>query len=104
MYSYLLGMSLTLSPQLVNLLRELAGGKDAEAFIIDLIAERLDPPHRVKLYLSLHEHYLKSAEEFYSKGDLVQAGEQYWGAVTALLNAMAESRGWEYYSHRDYDI
>ncbi|ABW01142.1 PaREP1 family protein [Caldivirga maquilingensis] len=97
-------MSLVLSPQLVNLLRELAGGRDVEAFIIDLIAERLDPPHRVKLYLSLHEDYLKSAEELYAKGDLTQAGEKYWGAVTALLNAIAESRSWEHYSHRDYDI
>ncbi len=34
----------------------------------------------------------------------MQAGEKYWGAVTALLNAIAELRGWEHYSHRDYAV
>ncbi len=24
--------------------------------------------------------------------------------MAALLNAIAESRGWEHYSHRDYDV
>ncbi|MGC8543797.1 MAG: PaREP1 family protein, partial [Vulcanisaeta sp.] len=33
-----------------------------------------------------------------------QAGEKLWGAVTALLNAIAEVRGWEHYSHRDYAV
>ena len=96
-------MSITLSPTISKLLRELAGDRDVEAFIIDLIAERLDPQRRVEIYLKLGEDYLRSAEEFYGKGDLAQAGEKYWGAVTALLNAIAEQRGWEHYSHRDYD-
>lgn len=39
------------------------------------------------------EKYLLDAEELYAKGDLVQAGEKYWGAVTALLSAIAERRG-----------
>ena len=34
----------------------------------------------------------------------MQAGEKYWGAVTALLNALAEKRGWPHYSHRDYAV
>ena len=34
----------------------------------------------------------------------MQAGEKYWGAVAALLNAIGELRGWEHYSHRDYDV
>ena len=97
-------MTLTLSPTIAELLRELAGGRDVEAFIVDLIAERLDPPRRVEVYLKLSEDYLRSAEEFYGKGDLAQASEKYWGAVTALLNAIAELRGWEHYSHRDYDV
>ncbi|MEM1568320.1 MAG: PaREP1 family protein [Thermofilaceae archaeon] len=46
--------------------------------------------------------YLAEAEELYSKGDLPQAGEKYWGAVTALLNAIAETCGVPHYSHRDY--
>jgi hypothetical protein len=35
---------------------------------------------------------------------LAQAGEKYWGAVAALLNAVAEKRGWEHYSRRDYAV
>ena len=97
-------MALTLSPTIAELLRELAGGRDVELFIVDLIAEKLDPPRRVEVYLRLSEDYLRSAEEFYGKGDLAQASEKYWGAVAALLNAIGELRGWEHYSHRDYDI
>ena len=97
-------MSITLSPTISKLLRELAGDRDVEEFIIDLIAGRLDPQRRVEVYLRLSEDYLRAAEELYGKGDLPQASEKYWGAVTALLNAIAEQRGWEHYSHRDYDV
>ena len=97
-------MALTLSPTIAELLRELAGGRDVELFIIDLIAERLDPPRRVEVYLKLSEDHLRSAEELYGKGDLAQAGEKYWGSVTALLNAIGELRGWDHFSHRDYDV
>ncbi len=88
----------------MRVLRELAGDRDIEAFIADLVAERLDPKRRVEVYLELHNAYLREAEGLYARGDLVQAGEKYWGAVTALLNAIAELRGWEHYSHRDYAV
>jgi PaREP1/PaREP8 domain containing family protein len=52
--------------------------------------------------MRLHERYLREAEKLYASGDLAQAGEKYWGAVTALINAIAERRGWSHYSHRDY--
>ena len=52
--------------------------------------------------MKLHERYLRDAEELYAEGDLIQAGEKYWGAVTALLNAIGEKRGWSHYTHRDY--
>ncbi|GAB6944591.1 PaREP1 family protein [Vulcanisaeta sp. JCM 14467] len=94
-------MSITPSPTISKLLRELAGDRDVEMFIIDLIAGRLDPPCKIELYLRLHEEYLKSAEELYAKGDLAQAGEKYWGAVTALLNIIGERLGMPHYSHRD---
>ena len=73
-----------------------------EEFLLELLAERLDPPQRVEIYLKLHERYLQEAEQLYAKGDLPQAGEKYWGAVTVLLNAIAERRGLPHYSHRDY--
>jgi hypothetical protein len=46
-------------------------------------------------WMRLHERYLREAEELYASGDLAQAGEKYWGAVTALINAIAERRGLE---------
>lgn len=77
-------------------------GKSVEEVILDSIAKDLDPNVRIEVYVKLHEKYLKEAEELYSKGDLAQAGEKYWGAVTALLNAVGEERGWGHYTHRDY--
>ena len=97
-------MAITLSPTISELLRRLAGSRDVEAFIVDLIADKLDPPLRVEAYLRLHEKYLNDAEELYNKGDLPQSGEKYWGAVAALLNAIAEKRGLPHYSHGDYAV
>ncbi|RFA98302.1 PaREP1 family protein [Pyrobaculum aerophilum] len=97
-------MSLVLSPPVAELLRKAAGGRDVEEFLLELVASRLDPSERVNIYLALHEKYLREAEELYEKGDLAQAGEKYWGAVTALLNAIAEKRGMPHYSHRDYAV
>jgi len=62
------------------------------------------PREGVNTYLGLHERLLKEAGEEYARGDLVQAGEKLWGAVASLLNAIAEVRGWEHHSHRDYYI
>lgn len=83
---------MVLSPTITEFLRKLAGDRDVEEFIAELIAERLDPPRRIELYLKLHGDYLRAAEELYAKGDLAQASEKYWGAVTALLNVIAEMR------------
>ncbi len=97
-------MALQLTPKTLELLKKAAAGRDVEEFILGLLTERLDPPQRVEAYLALHEKYLREAEELYARGDLAQAGEKYWGAVAALLNAIAEKRGWEHYSHRDYNV
>ena len=97
-------MSLVLSPPVAEALRKAAGGRDVEEFLLELLAEKLDPLQRVEIYLKLHEKYLAEAESLCEKGDLAQAGEKYWGAVTALLNAIAEQRGLPHYSHRDYAV
>jgi len=97
-------VALQLTPKTLELLKKAAAGRDVEEFILGLLTERLDPPQRVEAYLALHEKYLREAEELYARGDLAQAGEKYWGAVAALLNAIAEKRGWEHYSHRDYNV
>jgi len=93
-----------LSPKTIEILKRLAKDKDIEEFIIEKVSKDLDPPERIELYINLHEKYLKEAEDFYKKGDLVQAGEKFWGALTALLNAIAEKRGLPHYSHRDYAV
>ncbi|MHA1595420.1 MAG: PaREP1 family protein [Candidatus Baldrarchaeia archaeon] len=77
-------------------------GKSIEEIIVESVIEDLDPRTRIEVYLKLHEKFLREAEDFYAKGDLVQAGEKYWGAATALINAIGEKRGWKHYSHRDY--
>ncbi|MFZ8858446.1 MAG: PaREP1 family protein [Candidatus Caldarchaeales archaeon] len=77
-------------------------GKTVDGLILEYVAKDVDPGVRIEVYMKLHERYLREAEELYASGDLTQAGEKYWGAVTALINAIAERRGWSYYSHRDY--
>ncbi len=79
-------------------------GKDPATIVIEGILKSLDPMSRVEIYMRLYERYLRDAEELIAKGDLVQAGEKYWGAVTAILNAIGEIRGWDHYTHRDYNI
>jgi len=68
-------------------------GMDPELFLADLIAQKLDPREKVSVYLKLHEALLREAEEGYTRGDLVQAGEKLWGSVVSLLNAIAEVEG-----------
>jgi uncharacterized protein (UPF0332 family) len=79
-------------------------GISPELFLADLLAQVSDPKERVGVYLRLYEELLRESEEEYAKGDLVQASEKLWGSVVSLLNAIAETRGWEHHSHRDYDI
>ncbi|AAL64753.1 paREP8 [Pyrobaculum aerophilum str. IM2] len=95
---------MAISPYVLEVLRKAAGGRDLDEFLLELVADKLDPRDRVEAYLALHEKYLREAEELYARGDLPQAGEKYWGAVTALLNAIAEKRGMPHYSHRDYSL
>ncbi|MHA1590296.1 MAG: PaREP1 family protein [Candidatus Njordarchaeales archaeon] len=70
--------------------------------IIDSVISLIDPDKRVEIYIRLHEKYLEEANSFAKKGDLVQACEKYWEAVTALLNAIGEIKKLPHYSHRDY--
>jgi len=70
--------------------------------IIDSVISLIDPDKRVEIYIRLHEKYLEEANSFAKKGDLVQACEKYWEAVTALLNAIGEIKKLPHYSRRDY--
>ncbi len=97
-------MLLELPREVVEILKRLAlkKGKPIEELILDAVARELDPRLRIEVYLKLFEKYLADAEELYRKGDLAQAGEKYWGAVTALLSAIAEKRGLPHYTHPDF--
>ena len=88
----------------MELINEIARrkGLDPELYLADLVSRDLDPRGRVDLYLRIHEELLSEADRENAVNNLVQASEKYWGAVTALLNAIAELRGWEHHSHRDY--
>jgi len=79
-----------------------ARGKSLAEVLLEKLA--IDPAAKAEAYLELHEKYLAEAEELYARGDLLQAGEKYWGAVAALLNAVGEALGLEHYSGRDYQL
>ena len=76
-------------------------GKSIEEIIIESILDDVEPAQKVKIYLELHEKYLKEAEKLHRSGDLAQSGEKYWGALTALINAIGELKGLPHTSHRD---
>ncbi len=44
--------------------------------------------------------FLDHAEDELRKGDLLQASEKAWGAVSHSVNAIARQRGWPLGSHR----
>lgn len=77
-------------------------GKTVEEVILDSVYPSLDPEDREKIYLKLHENYLREVGKLYEMGDLPQSGEKRWKAVTALLNVIAERRGWRHRSHTEY--
>ena len=96
-------VSIEVSKEVYELLTEIAKskGKSVEEVIVESVAKNLDPEARIEVYIKLHEKYLKEAEELYGKGDLAQAGEKYWGSLTALLNAVGEREELPHYTHRD---
>lgn len=77
-------------------------GRELIDYVIEKIINDLDLHDRIEIYEKLHEKYLREGNEFYKKGDLIQAGEKYWGALTALLNIIGEIKKLPHYSHRDY--
>jgi uncharacterized protein (UPF0332 family) len=61
--------------------------------------EPLDPETKAEIHLKLSEKYLRDAEEFLTKKDLVQASEKAWGAATQIVKALAAKEGKELRSH-----
>lgn len=44
--------------------------------------------------------FLDQAEDEFRKGDLLQASEKAWGAVSHYVNSVARQRGWPLGSHK----
>jgi hypothetical protein len=61
--------------------------------------EPLDPETKAEIHLKLSEKYIKDAEEFLTKKDLVQASEKAWGAAAQIVKALATKEGKELRSH-----
>ena len=77
-------------------------GIPLEQLLIEKLASGVDPGEKAHAYLELHERYIEEARALAERGELAQASEKLWGAVTALLNALGELKGLPHYSHRDY--
>jgi uncharacterized protein (UPF0332 family) len=78
-------------------------GVSEEELIIEALSkflnEPLDPETKAEIHLKLSEKYLRDAEEFLTKKDLVQASEKAWGAATQIVKALAAKEGKELRSH-----
>ena len=77
-------------------------GIPVEQLLVEKLASSADLDERARAYLELHEKFLGEADSLAERGEPTQAGEKLWGAVTALLDAIAELKGLPHYSHRDY--
>ena len=51
-------------------------------------------------HISISNQFLEQSEDEFRKGDLLQASEKAWGAVSHYVNAIARQRGWPLGSHR----
>ncbi len=54
---------------------------------------------QVATYREASHQLLAQAETELLAGDLRQASEKLWGAAAQTINALAQHRGWDHYSH-----
>ncbi len=50
-------------------------------------------------HLSISNQFLEHADDEFRRGELLQASEKAWGAVSHYVNAIARQRGWPLGSH-----
>lgn len=70
-----------------------ASGWDASDMVDEMRSLAIDPSERAERYRDLFEKYYREAWEHKKRGDLRQAGEKIWGAVTALIKLYAANKG-----------
>ena len=49
-------------------------------------------------------HFLGKSREYLTEGDLHQASEKGWGAAAWMTKAVAETHGWEYVRHEQFNV
>ena len=55
-------------------------------------------------YRQQASHFLGKSREYLAEGDLHQASEKGWGAAAWMAKAVAETRGWEYRRHEQFNV
>ena len=55
-------------------------------------------------YRQQARHFLGKSREYLADGDLHQASEKGWGAAAWMAKAVAETRGWEYGRHEQFNV
>ena len=55
-------------------------------------------------YREQARYFLGKSREYLAEGDLHQASEKGWGAAAWMTKAVAETRGWEYRRHDQFNV
>ena len=55
-------------------------------------------------YRQQSRYFLGKSREYLAEGDLHQASEKGWGAAAWMTKAVAETRGWEYGRHEQFNV
>jgi hypothetical protein len=55
-------------------------------------------------YRQRSRYFLGKSREYLAEGDLHQASEKGWGAAAWMAKAVAETRGWEYARHEQFNV
>jgi hypothetical protein len=61
-------------------------------------------PAAVEDYLRQARAFLVKSREYSAAGDLHQASEKGWGAAAWMAKAVAETQGWEYERHEQFNV
>ena len=56
---------------------------------------------RISKHLAKSREYWLKCPSYLEEGDLCQAGEKAWGAVTQMTKAVASERGWRHFRHAE---
>ncbi|BCS92668.1 PaREP1 family protein [Metallosphaera javensis (ex Sakai et al. 2022)] len=70
--------------------------------VTELVLERLEEGERLATLLDLSAEFEALGDELYSRGDLVEAGEAYWRALSHIMKAVAMRIGFDIASYQDH--